>query len=60
MPNTNAARQKLFREKRKQEIQVMTTWAIRDITHGKTFHFTTWEELTAFVKKAEKVGKNAT
>lgn len=29
-------------------------WAIRDIKHGKTFHFNSFEEMKKFVTKGEK------
>jgi len=28
-------------------------WAIRDISHGKTFHFSSWEEMVAWILRAE-------
>lgn len=29
-------------------------WAIRDIKHGKTFTFDTFEEMVAFIKKLQE------
>lgn len=29
-------------------------WAIRDVSHGKTYHFDTFEAMLVFVRKLEK------
>lgn len=34
-----------------------TPWAIRDVAHGKTFFFDSWEEMVAWVMKFELQSK---
>jgi hypothetical protein len=33
--------------------KVTSQWAIRDIKHGKTFFFNSWEEMVKFINKGE-------
>lgn len=40
-------------EMRKIQAQGASPWAIRDIKHGKTFHFASYEEMAAWIKKAQ-------